>query len=119
MVPRRSVPATALATLGLRSSLHDVSGSQFDGLTETSPSAVGETPGRRTPATRRERGRLIAAAVLGAVVAAFALVNLGDVKVHWIVASGHTPLIVVIAVAFILGMLVDRLLIRARRKRGQ
>jgi uncharacterized integral membrane protein len=57
--------------------------------------------------------------VLAAFVAAFALVNLGDVKVHWIVTTGRTPLIVVIAVAFILGMLVDRLVIRARRKRGE
>jgi uncharacterized integral membrane protein len=62
---------------------------------------------------------MIAAAMVGAVVAAFALVNLGDVKVHWIVATGRTPLIVVIVVAFILGMAVDRLVIRARRKRRQ
>jgi len=40
------------------------------------------------------------------------------VKVHWLVATGQTPLIVVIAFAFLLGMLVDRLVIRAKRKRG-
>ena len=45
------------------------------------------------------------------------LLNLGDVKVHWLVATGRTPLIVVIALAFVLGMIVDRLVIRARRKR--
>jgi uncharacterized integral membrane protein len=41
------------------------------------------------------------------------------VKVHWLVATGRTPLIVVIAVAFLLGMLIDRLVIRARRKRAR
>jgi uncharacterized integral membrane protein len=39
------------------------------------------------------------------------------VKVHWIVTTGQTPLILVIGVAFLLGILVDRLAIRARRKR--
>ena len=48
----------------------------------------------------------------------FAMVNLNDVKAHWVVAEGQTPLIVVIALAFILGVIVDRLAIRARRKRG-
>jgi Flp pilus assembly protein TadB len=89
-------------------------GSDFQGLTGAPPSTVGESPPRRPPA---ERPRLIAAGVLGALIAVFALLNVGDVKVHWLIATGHTPLIVVIALAFILGMLVDRLLIRARRKR--
>jgi uncharacterized integral membrane protein len=72
----------------------------------------------RTPAKRRDSARLIAAAIIGGVVAVFALLNLNDVKVHWLVATGQTPLIVVIALAFALGMLADRLvIIRARRKR--
>jgi uncharacterized integral membrane protein len=98
---------------------YDVSGegSDYEGLTGAPPSGVGEVPPRRPPAERRERTRLVAAALLGALVAAFALVNLGDVKVHWIVTTGRTPLIAVIAVAFVLGMLIDRLLLRARRKR--
>jgi uncharacterized integral membrane protein len=94
-------------------------GSDFEGLTGAPPSTVGDAPSRRTPAERRDRARLISAGILGAVVAAFALVNLGDVKVHWVVTTGRTPLILVIALAFILGMLVDRLVIRARKKRRQ
>jgi uncharacterized integral membrane protein len=89
-------------------------GSDFEGLTGGPPSSVEGTPKRRSPA---ERPRLVAAGILGAVVAVFALLNLGDVKVHWLFATGSTPLIVVIAFAFILGMLVDRLIIRAKRKR--
>ncbi len=66
----------------------------------------------------RERARLAAAIVIAAVVAAFAVLNLDDVKVHWIIATGQTPLIVVIVVAVLLGVVIDRLLIvRSRRKR--
>jgi uncharacterized integral membrane protein len=91
-------------------------GSDFEGLTGAPPSAIGEAP-QRAPAERRERARLIAAGVLGAVVAVFAVLNLGEVKVHWLFATGRTPLILVVALAFVLGMLVDRLVLRARRKR--
>jgi uncharacterized integral membrane protein len=92
-------------------------GSDFEGLTGAPPAGVGDAPSSGTPARRRARGREIAAAGLGALVAVFALLNLGDVKVHWILVTGQTPLIVVIALAFLLGMVVDRLVIRARRKR--
>ncbi|MBV9002025.1 MAG: LapA family protein [Solirubrobacterales bacterium] len=80
------------------------------------PGSTPDTRGARTPA-RRDRARLAAAGIVGALIAAFAIVNLNDVKVHWLLTTGQTPLIIVIAVAFLLGMLVDRLLIRARRKR--
>ena len=92
-------------------------GTDFEGLTQAPESSAGEQRKGRTPAERRERARLISAAVLGAVVAAFALLNLGDVKVHWLVTTGQSPLILVIAVAFVLGVAVDRLLvIRGRRR---
>jgi uncharacterized integral membrane protein len=65
----------------------------------------------------RQRARLTAAAIIGAVVAAFAIVNLENVKIHWIVTTGHVPLILIIALAFLLGMAADRLLVvRARRR---
>ena len=70
-------------------------------------------------ADRRNRARLVAAAVIGGVVAAFALLNLNDVKVHWLVASGRTPLILVIVVAFALGVAVDRLVIFRAKRRQQ
>ncbi|HET6867631.1 MAG TPA: LapA family protein [Solirubrobacteraceae bacterium] len=89
----------------------------YEGLTQTPGSSASKQRPGLTPAERRQRRRLISAAVLGAVITAFALLNLDGVKVHWLVATGQTPLIVVIAFAFLLGMLVDRLLIRAKRKR--
>jgi uncharacterized integral membrane protein len=72
----------------------------------------------RSPAKHREQVRVGAAAFIGALVAAFAVLNLDDVKVHWLVTTGHTPLIVVIVLGFVLGVLADRLLIvRSRRAR--
>jgi uncharacterized integral membrane protein len=56
------------------------------------------------------------AAVIGALLAAFALLNLGDVKVDWIITSAETPLIVVIVLAVLLGVVLDRLVLRRKRR---
>ena len=81
-------------------------------------------PLERTPATRPEdkpdraaSTRVAAAAVLGGIAALFAVVNLDDVKVSWVVGSWQTPLIVVIVVSMLLGAGLDRLLVRRARKR--
>jgi len=75
-------------------------------------------PPRTDPDRRRQR-RVAAAVLIGALMAGFALINLNDVKVHWLVTTGQTPLIVVILIAFVLGILADRLLLaRAKRKHG-
>jgi uncharacterized integral membrane protein len=81
-------------------------------------------PTERTPATRPEdkpdraaSTRVAAAAVLGGIAALFAVVNLDDVKVSWVVGSWQTPLILVIAVSMLLGAGLDRLLVRRARRR--
>ena len=51
-------------------------------------------------------------------MAAFALLNLDDVKVHWIVGTSRPPLFFVIVIAFLGGVAVDRLVLRAKRKRA-
>ena len=91
-------------------------GSEFEGLTPGAESTA-EVRSRRSAVNRRERARLLAAAILGALIAVFAVVNLNDVKVHWIFTTGQTPLILVIALTFVLGVIADRLVILARRKR--
>jgi uncharacterized integral membrane protein len=53
--------------------------------------------------------------VVGALIVAFALANLDEVKVNWLIGSGSTPLIIVIAVSFLLGALTGVLAVRARR----
>lgn len=94
-------------------------GSDIDALIGAADPTASGVPPARPPAERRDRGRLIAAGIVGAIIAVFAVVNLDQVKVHWVITTGQTPLIIVIAAAFVLGMVADRLVIRARRKRQQ
>ncbi len=67
---------------------------------------------------RRERVRLIGAGVLGALLVAFAILNLDAVEVNWLLGSWSTPLIVVIVVATVVGLAIDRVLVRRSRKRA-
>lgn len=66
-----------------------------------------------------QRARLTAGVVLGGVGLAFALVNLGSVKVDWIVGSAHSPLILVIVVSVLIGAGVDRAVLWRTRKRSK
>jgi uncharacterized integral membrane protein len=61
-----------------------------------------DASGQRAPA-RRERGRQIAAFALGALGVLFAVLNLDEVDVNWVLGTWQTPLIVAIAVSFVLG----------------
>jgi lipopolysaccharide assembly protein A len=81
-------------------------------------------PTERTPATRPEDkpdrtagARMAAAAILGGIAAVFAVINLDDVEVDWLIGSWQTPLIVVIVISMLLGAGLDRLLVRRARKR--
>jgi uncharacterized integral membrane protein len=70
----------------------------------------------KAPASRRERARTAALLILAALITAFAVLNLGDVKVNWIVGSGRAPLIIVIAVALLVGVLLTHF---AERRAGK
>jgi uncharacterized integral membrane protein len=69
----------------------------------------------KTRSSKGEQARRIGLGALGALVILFALVNLDDVRVNWIVFTSQTPLIVVIAVAFALGGAAGMLLRRQKR----
>jgi uncharacterized integral membrane protein len=56
--------------------------------------------------SRREQLRRAALLFLAVAITAFAVLNLGEVKVNWIVGSGKAPLIVVIAIALLVGVLL-------------
>ena len=76
-------------------------------------------PSRRPGAgmAKRERARMIGVGVLGVLLVAFAALNLDSVEVNWLLGTWSTPLIVVIVVAALLGMALDRILVRRARKR--
>jgi uncharacterized integral membrane protein len=82
-----------------------------------------QAPTSHEPPHKRERrsssdvartGGLIALAVL---ITLFAVLNLREVKVDWIVGSGHAPLIIVIVISLLVGVLISYLAERLARRR--
>jgi uncharacterized integral membrane protein len=71
-----------------------------------------------TPAKggRKDRSRLIAAAILGGFAAVFGVINSHEVKVNWLFGTWETPLIVVIAVSFLAGAAVGAFATRRRAR---
>jgi len=74
---------------------------------------------REPPAarTRRERLRSASLVALVIVVTVFAVLNVDEVKVHWIVGSGHAPLIIVIVVSLLIGAVLSYFADRRAGKR--
>lgn len=73
-------------------------------------------PARRS---RREQGRLVAAAVAIVAATAFVLSNTQTVTIDWVVTTTETPLIVALLVAILLGAALGALASRQRRRRKQ
>ncbi|HWT95211.1 MAG TPA: lipopolysaccharide assembly protein LapA domain-containing protein [Solirubrobacteraceae bacterium] len=72
--------------------------------TGTGGGAPGGKPAKRGGGPlAKENRRLLYGLVLGAIVAVFAVLNLDDVRVNWVFGTWSTPLILVIAVTFLLG----------------
>jgi uncharacterized integral membrane protein len=69
----------------------------------------------RTPARgRREQARTVAAVGLGGLAAAFAVLNVEEVEVNWILGTWSTPLIIVIAVSLLIGAALGFFVARRR-----
>jgi uncharacterized integral membrane protein len=84
------------------------------------PDASPAKPGRRRPSLlAKENRRLLYGLIIGAVTAAFAIANLDTVDVNWLFGTWETPLIVVIAVAFLLGAAAGWIAAAARRKKSR
>jgi uncharacterized integral membrane protein len=58
--------------------------------------------------------RQVAAAVLAAIGGVFAVANLDQVKVNWVLGTWSTPLIVVIALSLVIGAALGFLVSRLR-----
>ena len=58
--------------------------------------------------------RQIGVLALAAVGVAFAVANLDDVRVNWVLGNWRTPLIVVIALSMVIGGLLGMLVSRRR-----
>ena len=81
-------------------------------------STVGQSSGDQhqaeAPRDRKARARLVAAAVLAAVVTLFAVLNSQTVSVHLILTTARLPMIVVIALCAVIGVAVGWTISRRR-----
>ncbi|HZO37330.1 MAG TPA: LapA family protein [Solirubrobacteraceae bacterium] len=69
-----------------------------------------------TPRSKREQTRQIVMISLGALAVLFALLNLDDVKVNFIVTKTRAPLIIVIVACLAVGIALG--LVAGRRRGG-
>lgn len=67
--------------------------------------------------SRREVARTTGLVVLAVVITLFAVLNLGSVKVNWILGTGEAPLIIVIVVSVLFGIVLTYLVDRRASKR--
>jgi uncharacterized integral membrane protein len=84
------------------------------------PGPAGTSKGTpKVDARRRksERVRAVLPLIPAALAIAFAVVNLNQVKVDWIVGSGHAPLIIVIVISLLVGIVFTHLVERVGRRR--
>ena len=65
----------------------------------------------------KENRRTVAGLSIGALVAVFAVLNLEEVQVNWIVGTVSTPLILVIGITFLLGAVLGWIAHAARGRR--
>ncbi|MGH2865134.1 MAG: hypothetical protein ACRDJX_07785 [Solirubrobacteraceae bacterium] len=88
----------------------------------SAPSAQipGPASGAQKPRERRkttERVRAVFPVLLAALAIVFAVLNLKQVKVDWIVGSGHAPLIIVIVISLLVGIVFTHFAERIGRRR--
>jgi len=72
--------------------------------------------GERSPAQRTLTSKQIASGTGIVLVLVFALINMQDVTMHWIVGTTHTRLIVLVAICVLIGGGVGFLVARRTHK---
>ena len=84
-------------------------------MSETSPERSDARDRALAERLRSLTPKQITSAVGIVVVVVFALINLQDVTMHWIVGTTHTPLIVLIAICLLIGGGVGYMVARRTR----
>jgi uncharacterized integral membrane protein len=83
-------------------------------------SAPTQIPGPSQPkadrGTRRERTRTAALVILAVLITLFAVLNLDQVRVHWIFGTGEAPLIIVIVISLLVGVVLTHFVERRAGK---
>jgi uncharacterized integral membrane protein len=87
----------------------------------STPAQTPQAPGKGQPKvakrSRRETTRAAGLVVLAVLVTLFAVFNVKEVKVSYVVGSGKAPLIVVIVISVLFGIVLTYLAERLQRKR--
>lgn len=89
-------------------------GQRPDGTVKTGPRRGLSSLDKRS---RRELARAVAIAVLAILITLFAVFNLDQVKVSYVVGSGKAPLIIVIVISALVGIVIAYIAQRLPRKR--
>jgi uncharacterized integral membrane protein len=66
--------------------------------------------------SKRDQTRLIVGAVLAVIVLIFVLSNTQKVKVHWIVGTTRTPVILALVVTLLIGIIIGAVGARYERR---
>jgi uncharacterized integral membrane protein len=74
-------------------------------------------PGRQPERSRRQQARLVAGLTLAGLGVVFAVLNLDEVSVNWIIGTWDTPLIIVIAISVLVGAALGFLAAQRRESR--
>jgi lipopolysaccharide assembly protein A len=73
-------------------------------------SAPAQIPGQQQPKSprrgRREQGRTVVLLILAVLITLFAVLNVHQVKVDWILRTSEVPLIIVIVLSLLVGALL-------------
>ena len=80
------------------------------------PQSPEQQQAERPRRSRREQVRTAALVILSILITLFAVLNVKEVKVNWIVGSGHAPLIIVIAISLLVGIVLAHF---AQRRAGR
>jgi len=83
------------------------------------PKSVTGSKPKRERRSGRELGRSGGMIALAVLVTLFAVLNLKEVKVDWLIGSGHAPLIVVIVISVLVGIVLAYMAERVNRKRRE
>jgi len=72
----------------------------------------------KQPTSTRQRARTAVLICVAILVTLFAALNTESVEVNWIIGKGTAPLIIVIALSFLIGIVFCYLVERLRSRRG-
>lgn len=101
------LPSPRLHVAARRAGMRSVAGG-YDQRHMSEQGTPAQKDGRK-PGARRTNKELVRSGLIAVVAiyfTLFAVLNLDDVKVNWVVGSGHAPLIIVLVISLLVGIVL-------------